>query len=78
MFGVEYIFFGLAKCFISIQIYIDPAYEGRDVLAKVIAEAHRAKLHVEAWFEYGFWGDTNNIILLTVVRGKYSMFIPNL
>lgn len=37
-------------------IYIDPAYEGRDILGEVIAEAHRAKLHVEAWFEYGFVG----------------------
>lgn len=48
MFGVGDILFSLAKCFISIQIYIDPAYEGHDILAEVIAEAHRAKLHVEA------------------------------
>lgn len=56
MFGVEYILFGIAKCFISIQIYIVPAYEGRDILAELIAEAHRAKLHVEAWFKYDFVG----------------------
>ncbi len=33
----------------------DPALpEGRDVLADMIAEGHRAGLHVHAWFEYGF------------------------
>ncbi|MFZ5517643.1 MAG: family 10 glycosylhydrolase [Candidatus Zhuqueibacterota bacterium] len=36
-------------------LYTDPAIEaGRDVLAEMIAEGHRAGLHVEAWFEYGF------------------------
>ncbi len=37
-------------------VYIDPAYEGRDILAEAIAEAHKRGLHVEAWFEYGFVG----------------------
>jgi len=35
--------------------WTDPRLEnGRDVLADMIAEGHRAGLHVEAWFEYGF------------------------
>ncbi len=37
-------------------MYIDPMFEGRDVLAEAIAEAHKHGLHVEAWFEYGFVG----------------------
>ncbi|MCX8056857.1 MAG: family 10 glycosylhydrolase [Ignavibacteria bacterium] len=37
-------------------VYIDPTYEGRDILAEAIAEAHKHGLHVEAWFEYGFVG----------------------
>lgn len=36
--------------------YIDPNYEGRDILAEAIAEGHKNGLHVEAWFEYGFVG----------------------
>jgi uncharacterized lipoprotein YddW (UPF0748 family) len=36
--------------------YIDPTFEGRDVLAEAIAEGHKRGLHVEAWFEYGFVG----------------------
>ena len=37
-------------------MYIDPAYEGRDILAEAIAEGHRRGLSVEAWFEYGLVG----------------------
>ena len=37
-------------------IYIDPTYNGRDILAEAIAEGHRNGLQVEAWFEYGFVG----------------------
>lgn len=37
-------------------LYIDPTYEGRDILAEAIAEAHKHGLHIEAWFEYGFVG----------------------
>ncbi len=37
-------------------VYIDPTYQGRDVLAEAIAEGHKRGLHVEAWFEYGFVG----------------------
>lgn len=37
-------------------IYIDPVYNGRDILAEAIAEGHRLGLHIEAWFEYGFVG----------------------
>lgn len=36
--------------------YIDPGYQGRDILAEAVAEGHRAGLNVEAWFEYGFVG----------------------
>ncbi|GAB1348402.1 hypothetical protein MASR1M107_06140 [Ignavibacteriales bacterium] len=36
--------------------YIDPTYQGRDILAEAIAEGHKRGLHVEAWFEYGFVG----------------------
>ncbi len=35
---------------------IDPTYQGRDILAEAVSEAHRKGLHVEAWFEYGFVG----------------------
>ncbi len=43
-------------------IKIDPTYNGRDILAEAIAEAHRNGLLVEAWFEYGFVGGwTGNI-----------------
>ncbi|HZW39792.1 MAG TPA: family 10 glycosylhydrolase [Ignavibacteriaceae bacterium] len=42
--------------------YIDPSYTNRDILAEAVAEGHRAGLHVEAWFEYGFVGGwTGNI-----------------
>lgn len=37
-------------------LYIDPIYANRDILAEAVAEGHRAGLHVEAWFEYGFVG----------------------
>lgn len=37
-------------------MYIDPMFEGRDILAEAIAEAHKHGIHVEAWFEYGFVG----------------------
>lgn len=37
-------------------LFIDPAFQTRDILAETIAEAHRHGLHVEAWFEYGFVG----------------------
>ena len=37
-------------------VYIDPTFQGRDVLAEAIAEGHKRGLHVEAWFEYGFVG----------------------
>lgn len=37
-------------------VYIDPVYNGRDILAEAIAEAHKHGMHVEAWFEYGFVG----------------------
>lgn len=37
-------------------MYIDPTYNGRDILAEAIAEGHRNGLHVVAWFEYGFVG----------------------
>ena len=33
---------------------IHPAYQGRDVLAEIIAEAHRHGIEVHAWLEYGF------------------------
>ncbi len=36
--------------------YIDPEYQGRDILAEAVAEAHKHGLHIEAWFEYGFVG----------------------
>ncbi|MDP4116351.1 MAG: family 10 glycosylhydrolase, partial [Bacteroidota bacterium] len=36
--------------------YIDPNYQGRDLLAEAVAEGHKVGLHVEAWFEYGFVG----------------------
>ncbi len=36
--------------------YIDPTYQGRDVLAEAIAEGHKRGIHIEAWFEYGFVG----------------------
>lgn len=35
---------------------IDPTYEGRDILAEVLAEGHRLGLEVEVWMEYGFVG----------------------
>jgi uncharacterized lipoprotein YddW (UPF0748 family) len=37
-------------------LYIDPTYNGRDILAEAIAEGHRNGLKVVAWFEYGFVG----------------------
>ena len=37
-------------------LWIDPQYQGRDVLAETISEAHRHGIHVEAWFEYGLVG----------------------
>lgn len=37
-------------------MYIDPTYNGRDILAEAIAEGHRNGMHVVAWFEYGFVG----------------------
>lgn len=37
-------------------MYIDPLFEGRDILTEAIAEAHKHGIHVEAWFEYGFVG----------------------
>lgn len=37
-------------------MYIDPLFEGRDILTEAIAEAHKNGIHVEAWFEYGFVG----------------------
>jgi hypothetical protein len=43
-------------------IYIDPTYDGRDILDEAIAEGHRNGLQVVAWFEYGFVGGwTGNI-----------------
>ncbi len=39
---------------------IDPAFQGRDVLAELIAEAHRVGLEVHPWFEYGFAASFGN------------------
>lgn len=36
--------------------FIDPSFQGRDILNEAILEGHRVGLHVEAWFEYGFVG----------------------
>ncbi|NJD18970.1 MAG: hypothetical protein FIA95_06770, partial [Gemmatimonadetes bacterium] len=35
-------------------VALDPRYEGRDPLAEVVFEAHRAGLEVVPWFEFGF------------------------
>ena len=37
-------------------VYIDPTFQGRDILAEAIVEGHKRGLHIEAWFEYGFVG----------------------
>ncbi|MDZ7269469.1 MAG: family 10 glycosylhydrolase [candidate division KSB1 bacterium] len=39
---------------------IDPAFQGRDVLAELLAEAHRVGLEVHPWFEYGFAASFGN------------------
>ena len=42
-------------------LYTDPNLQpGRDVLADMIAEGHRAGLEVDAWFEAGFAATTND------------------
>ena len=51
-------------------VYIDPTYEGRDILAEAIAEAHKHGLHVEAWFEYGFVGGYEPYYPGTSGKGK--------
>lgn len=51
-------------------MYIDPVYEGRDVLAEAIAEGHRRGLSVEAWFEYGLVGGYNAYYPGTSGKGK--------
>ncbi|MEA5596782.1 glycoside hydrolase family 10 protein [Rivularia sp. UHCC 0363] len=40
-------------------VEINPQYQGRDVLAEVITEAHRLGLKVIPWFEYGFASSYN-------------------
>lgn len=35
-------------------IAVHPAFEGRDILAEMIAEAHRLGIEIHVWFEYGF------------------------
>ncbi|KAB2909608.1 MAG: family 10 glycosylhydrolase [Ignavibacteriales bacterium] len=42
--------------FAETGVYIDPTFQGRDILAEAIAEGHKRGLHIEAWFEYGFVG----------------------
>lgn len=43
------------------ELWTDPNLEdGRDVLAEMIAEAHRVGLEVEAWFEAGFAACSGN------------------
>ncbi|MFN4110829.1 MAG: glycoside hydrolase family 10 protein, partial [Ignavibacteria bacterium] len=51
-------------------VYIDPTYDGRDILAEAIAEAHKHGLHVEAWFEYGFVGGYEPYYPGTSGKGK--------
>lgn len=51
-------------------ITIDPNFVGRDVLREAIAEAHRAGLHIEAWFEYGFVGGYSGYLPGTGGKGK--------
>ncbi|MFZ4622156.1 MAG: family 10 glycosylhydrolase [Bacteroidota bacterium] len=51
-------------------ISIDPNFTGRDVLREAIAEAHRAGLHIEAWFEYGFVGGYSGYLPGTSGKGK--------
>ncbi|NUN70704.1 MAG: family 10 glycosylhydrolase [Bacteroidetes bacterium] len=51
-------------------ISIDPNYAGRDILQEAIAEGHRAGLHVEAWFEYGFVGGYSGYLPGTSGKGR--------
>ncbi|MBE9215484.1 family 10 glycosylhydrolase [Plectonema cf. radiosum LEGE 06105] len=41
-------------------VEINPQYQGRDVLAELIDEAHRVNLKVIPWFEYGFASSYNS------------------
>ncbi|MCX8011029.1 MAG: family 10 glycosylhydrolase, partial [Ignavibacteria bacterium] len=52
------------------NMYIDPGFTGRDILAEAIAEGHKRGLHVEAWFEYGFVGGYTNYLPGTSGKGK--------
>lgn len=56
---------------------IDPNYVGRDVLQEAVAEAHRAGLHVEAWFEYGFVGGYSGYLPGTSGKGKIFDAYPH-
>jgi uncharacterized lipoprotein YddW (UPF0748 family) len=38
----------------AIGVEIDPRYRGRDPLAEVVEEAHRRRIAVVPWFEFGF------------------------
>jgi uncharacterized lipoprotein YddW (UPF0748 family) len=38
----------------AIGVEIDPRYPGRDPLAEVVEEAHRRRIAVVPWFEFGF------------------------
>jgi uncharacterized lipoprotein YddW (UPF0748 family) len=58
-------------------ISIDPNYAGRDVLQEAIAEGHRAGLHVEAWFEYGFVGGYSGYLPGTGGKGKIFDLYPH-
>ncbi|QBN17403.1 glycoside hydrolase family 10 protein [Flavobacterium nackdongense] len=52
-------------------IPIMESFAGRDPLLEMITEAHKEKLKVHAWFEYGFSSSNTNIAGPDVILDKY-------
>jgi len=52
-------------------IQISESYVGRDPLLEMITEAHKEKIKVHAWFEYGFSSSNTNIAGPDVILDKY-------
>jgi uncharacterized lipoprotein YddW (UPF0748 family) len=55
-------------------IPIMEGYAGRDPLLEMITEAHKEKIKVHAWFEYGFSSSNNNIAGPDVILDKYPQW----
>jgi uncharacterized lipoprotein YddW (UPF0748 family) len=55
-------------------IPIMEVYAGRDPLLEMITEAHKEKIKVHAWFEYGFSSSNNNIAGPDVILDKYPQW----